>query len=325
MNPIMSIIIPNFNGLEHLRICLPSLRNQTFKNFEIILMDNGSTDESIDYVATQFPEIRVLRLSKNFGFPKAINFGIKKSQGKYILILNNDTEIDKDCIKYLVDSAKIHRECGFISAKILNFNNRNIVDNAGDYMDSSGHLLTRGIGQNENLYTKGEYIFLGTGSGTLFKREVFKKIGLFDEDFFFYMEDADFCFRAQLAGFKGWFEPKAIIYHKRMGTSKKYIKNYESLVFRNMTMTLIKNFPRSLLLLNFNWLKIILVHINTLKYLILKGFFLDGLKVELFLLANFVQLLKKRKKVQALKVVSDNYINSQIKDKKFMVGKLLFL
>src|SRR3989344_5316475 len=133
-----------------------------------------------------------------------------------------------------------------------------------------------------------------------------------------------FCFRAQIAGFKGWFEPKAKIYHKRMGTSKKYIKNFEALVFRNMTVMLIKNFPKSLFLYHFNWLKIILVHINTLRYLLFKGKLLDIIRVEFYLLIHIQDLFKKRRMVQDLKVVSDSYIISQIKDKKIKVGKLLF-
>lgn len=324
MTPIVSVIIPNYNGLEYLKICFPTLKVQTQKNTEIIVVDNGSGDDSVKFIKENFPQIKVIRFNKNFGFSRAVNTGIIKSKGRYIFVLNNDTELDRKCLEYLVNSANEHPEAGFISAKILQFNDRTKIDNAGDYLDSTGHLLTRGYGKSEKLYSKGEYIFLGTGSGTLFKREVFKRIGYFDESFFFYMEDADFCFRAQLAGFKGWFEPKALIYHKRMGTSKKYIKNYEALVFRNMTMVVIKNFPKKLLLHNFNWLKIVLVHINTLRYLLFKGKLLDIIRVEFYLFTHIRDLFKKRSKIQELKLVPDSYIISQIQDKKIMAGKLQF-
>lgn len=325
MKTLVSIIIPNFNGLELLKICLPSLKKQTFKDFEIIVVDNGSSDGSSDYIKASFKGIRCIELKENFGFSKAVNIGIKRSNGKYIVLLNNDSEMDKECMKMLLKAAANHNEVGFVSAKILQFNNRNKIDNAGDYMDSSGHLLTRGFGDNEKLYKKGEYIFLGTGSGTLFKREVFDEVGHFDKDFFFYMEDADLCFRAQLAGFKGWFEPKAKIYHIRMATSSKYFKDYESLVFRNMTMMIIKNFPAGFLLHNFNWLKIILVHINTLKYLIFKGHILSTIKVEWYLVIHLRKILRKRKIIQALKKVSDKYIIENMVEKKFTVGKLFSL
>lgn len=325
MKKKVSVIIPNYNGLDYLKLCLDSLKKQTYKKFEIVVVDNGSTDGSVEYLTGNFPDIICIKLTRNFGYSEAVNTGIKRTKSRYVLLLNNDTAVDRKCLEYLVNSANDHPEAGFISAKILQFNDRTKIDNAGDNMDSSGHLLTRGFGKNERLYSKGENIFLGTGSGTLIKRKVFDKIGYFDEDYFFYMEDADFCFRAQLAGFKGWFEPNALIYHKRMGTAKKYIKNFEALVFRNLTMTIIKDFPKSLLLLNFNWLKVILVHVNTLRYLLFRGLFMDCLKVELFLLTHFVELLKKRKEVQSLKIVSDSYIISQIHDKKIRVGKLLSL
>ncbi|OGE14946.1 hypothetical protein A3F00_04185 [Candidatus Daviesbacteria bacterium RIFCSPHIGHO2_12_FULL_37_11] len=324
MKHLVSIVTPNFNGLEHLKECIPSLLKQTYKNIEIIVVDNGSTDESLKYLVEKFPKVFVIRLKINYGFSIAVNKGVKKSKGRYILVLNNDTKVERRCVEFLVQSARVHSEAGFISAKILQFDNIDKIDNAGDYVDSSGHLLTRGFGKSEKLFNRGDYIFLGTGSGTLFKKEVFTIIGSFDEDFFFYMEDADFCFRAQIAGFKGWFEPKAKIYHKRMGTSKKYIKNFEALVFRNMTVMLIKNFPKSLFLYHFNWLKIILVHINTLRYLLFKGKLLDIIRVEFYLLIHIQDLFKKRRMVQDLKVVSDSYIISQIKDKKIKVGKLLF-
>src|SRR3989344_2083961 len=298
MKHLVSIVTPNFNGLEHLKECIPSLLKQTYKNIEIIVVDNGSTDESLKYLVEKFPKVFVIRLKINYGFSIAVNKGVKKSKGRYILVLNNDTKVERRCVEFLVQSARVHSEAGFISAKILQFDNIDKIDNAGDYVDSSGHLLTRGFGKSEKLFNRGDYIFLGTGSGTLFKKEVFTIIGS--------------------------FEPKAKIYHKRMGTSKKYIKNFEALVFRNMTVMLIKNFPKSLFLYHFNWLKIILVHINTLRYLLFKGKLLDIIRVEFYLLIHIQDLFKKRRMVQDLKEVSDSYIISQIKDKKIKVGKLLF-
>lgn len=327
MSPrLVSVIIPNFNGLDLLKICLPSLRKQSFKNFEVILVDNGSDDGSVEFIKKNYPEFICLELNKNYGFAKAINRGIKKSKGRYLMLLNNDTEVDKSCIEYLVKAAYDHLEVGFISAKILNFYKRNTVDNAGDYLDCVGHQLSRGLGERDGTKFKvGYYIFLATGSGCLISKEVFDRVGLFDEDFFFYMEDADFFFRAQLAGFKGWFEPKAKIYHKRGATSSKVLPNTGSLVFQNMTEMIIKDFPKTLLLHKLNWLKIAVVHLHTLIFLVFKGEGVEVLKVELYLIANFKKILKKRKAVQALKRVPDSYILNNIFEKRFRVGKLLFL
>jgi len=320
-NYLVSVIIPNWDGLELLKICLPSIKKQTYKNYEVIIVDNGSVDDSIAWINKNFSEFITLKLDKNYGFARAVNKGIKKSKGEYIFLLNNDTEVDKRCVEFLVESANKNSELGFISAKILNYENRKIIDNAGDYLDSSGHLLTYGLGQKDGpVFNEGRFIFLGTGGGTLFTREVFKKIGFFDEDFYFYMEDADFCLRAQLASFKGWFEPKAKIYHRRMATSKR-LKDRDVLVFQNMIVMVIKNFPGFLLLHRFNWLRILLVHINTLRYLIFKGHILGVLKAELYLIANMAGILKKRAKIQKLKTVPDDYIVENIMEKQFRAGR----
>lgn len=313
----LSIVIPSWNGLELLKICLPSLIKQTFKDFEVIIVDNGSGDDSVKYIQKNFPSFKIIKLPKNIGFAGAVNRGIKKAFGKYIILLNNDTEIDKNCLEYLVKTADSHPEVGIVAAKIKNFYHRNIIDNAGDEIDIIGHSFTRGTGQKDGLkFNKPDYIFLVTGGGSLFKKEVFNKIGFFDEDYFLYMEDVDFCFRAQLAGFKAWYEPKAVIYHKRMSTSSKNMSFVEPECFRNMTMNIIKDYPLSLIFHKFNWLKIILVHLNTIKYLAGKNYLWQALKADWYILTNFKKLLEKRKKIQSLKIVSDEYIISNVKDKK---------
>lgn len=315
---LVSVIIPNWNGLELMKICLPSLLKQSYENFEVIVVDNGSSDGSVNYLKVKFPQIKNVVLSKNFGFSKAVNEGIKASKGEFIFLLNNDTEVDKDCIRELVCAVEEHSEVGFVSAKILKFDRRGIIDNAGDYLDSVGHLLTRGLNEKDDKnFQVGEYIFLATGGGSLIKRQVFNKIGFFDESYFFYMEDADLCFRAQLAGFKGWFEPEAKIYHMRMASSKKNPVLFDTLVFRNMTITMLKDFPMGLILHNFNWLKIILVHLNTIRFLISKGYLLEVVKAEFFILSNLGNILKKRRKIQKSKTVTDEYIIENVLQKKW--------
>ncbi|MBI2040305.1 glycosyltransferase family 2 protein [Candidatus Microgenomates bacterium] len=317
--PLVSVIIPNWNGVELLKLSLPSLEKQSFKSLEIIIVDNGSTDNSIKYINDTFPKVKVIKLERNYGFAKAVNIGIKKTNGKYIIFLNNDTEIDKSCIQYLVQAVLRKSNVGFIQAKSLNFKKRNIIDNASDTIDAVGHLKTYGLGENDGpKFRSAGYIFLASGNGTLFKREVFDQVGLFDEDYFFYMEDADFCLRAQLKGFKGWFEPKAKIYHLRGATSSKNPQFFDCQVFRNMTMTIIKDFPNKLLLKDFNLLKIILVHLNTIKYLFSKGYFFSVLKSEWDIVRSLGKLLKKRKEIQSSKIVDDQYIIENIAPKNFL-------
>lgn len=319
-----SVIIPNWNGRHLLKNCLSSLRRQTLINFEVIVVDNGSVDGSVEYIKRYFPEVKVVKLDKNYGFAKAVNIGIRQSRGENIVLINNDTEVDKDCLQYLYQAAQSHPQLGFIAAKILNFYHRHIIDSAGDYIDAVGHADNIGRGQIDGLeFSKPRPVFLATGGGALFKRWVFEKVGYFDEDFFAYFEDVDLCFRAQLQGIKGWFEPKAKIYHIHKATADKIKPLTEYLQFRNMTQTVIKNFPTGLLLKDFNWLKMVLVNLNTIRYLALQGYLFEAVRAEIYILFHLPKLLWKRWQIQSSKKVPDKYIIDNIKPKKITFYGLL--
>lgn len=317
------VIIPTWNGKELLRICLLSLRRQTFKSFEVLVLDNGSTDGTGEYVRKNFGEFRLIPLDKNLGFSAAVNTGINQSKGEYVILLNNDTEVDKKCVEFLVQAADEHPEAGFVAAKILNFYKRKIIDNAGDYIDGGGHPNTRGTGEKDGPeFNRPGYTFMVTGGGSLFKRSAIERVGLFDEEYFVYMEDVDFCLRAQLQGIKGWYEPKAKIYHIRMATSSRNLPLFQYLTFRNMTINVIKNFPKGLLLYDFNWLRVILVNLNTVMYLFRRGFGASALKAEWYILKHLRPLLKKRATIQKNKKVSDQYFIENVKRKKITFFKL---
>lgn len=319
----VSVIIPNWNGKHLLNTCLSSLRKQTFKGFEVILVDNGSTDGSLEYLK-KFPEVRIISLDKNYGFAKAINEGIKVAFGNFLVLLNNDTEADKDFLKYLVVAAERKRDAGFVACKMLQFSNRDIIDSAGDAVDVVGHSYNIGLGQKDGpQFNKPGNIFLATAGGSLFKKEVFEKTGYFDEDYFTYMEDVDLCLRAQLLGFKGWYEPRSVLYHIRKATSSKVTKLSEYWHFRNMTQNIVKDYPTALFLKDFNWLKIKLVNLNTIFYMGKKGFLWEGVKADLWILLHLPKLLYKRYKIQKTKKVSDKYIIENIRPKEITFFGLL--
>lgn len=314
---LISIIIPSWNGKDFLTHCLPSIKGQTQKDFEIIIVDNGSTDGSVEYIKQNFPDFKVIKLKHNLGFAPAINEGIKQAKGKYIALINNDTEIDKKCLEYLSKVLNSRPEISFVAAKMLNFFQRDIIDSAGDYIEVTGHGNNIGQGEKDGpLYSKSGPTFLVTGGGSLIRRSVIDKVGLLDETYFAYYEDVDWCLRAQLQGFKGWYEPKAVIYHIHKATSSRAKSFTEYLQFRNMTMTIIKDYPTGLLLHNFNWLKIVLVNINTVRFLSTHGYFKQAIQAEIYIIRNLLRLLKERSTIQSQKKVDDTYIIENFREKR---------
>ncbi len=312
-----SVIIPNWNGKDLLKDCLDSLLQQTFKNFEIILMDNASSDGSVEWTVKNYSGVRVIKLDENFGFAKAINEGVKASKAKYVVFLNNDTETDKQWLKNLVKCAENHPEVISVNSKLLNFSDRKKIDGLGILINEVGQA--RSIGWNETdtgQYQKEKYIFGATGGASLFKRLDFIKVGLFDENYFMYSEEVDFAFRAQFQGYKSIHCPGAIVYHKHKATAKKLPAHIEYWQFRNMTQTIIKDFPTSITLRKWRWLKIILVHLNTVFYQFKNGFFWPPVMTELWLITNLFSLLGKRSLIQKKRLVSDEYIESFLAKKE---------
>lgn len=310
-------MIPNWDGKDLLNDCLKSLESQTFEGFEIILVDNASSDNSIQYVENNFPKVKIIKLDKNYGFAKAINEGVKKSKAEYVVFLNNDTRVDKDWLTNLVECAKSHPEVISVNSKILNFYNREKIDGVGILINEVGQA--RSIGWDEKdlgQFEKEQYIFGATGGASLFRRQEFTAVGGFDENYFMYCEEVDFAFRAQFLGFQFIYCPKAVVYHKHKATAKKLPQHVEYWQFKNMTQTIIADFPTRLLLKRWRLLKIILVHFNTIFYQIRNGFFWPPILTEVWLLLHLPYLLQKRFKIQKKRLVSDDYIESFLQDKK---------
>jgi GT2 family glycosyltransferase len=243
------LIIPNWNGEQHLRECLDSVKEQTLQPRQTILVDNGSTDGSLTLVATEYAWVTVLGLPTNVGFARAVNQGIRASTCAYIALLNNDTQLDPDWLATLVDTLRDHPELGMAGSKTLNFYQRNIIDGAGDALTRGGSPFTRGMGEpDDGRYNRREYVFGVCAGAALYRRVVFDRIGLFDEDFVSYYEDQDLAFRAQMMGFRSMYVPEAICYHKR-GATGNLIPMYPlRMQERNLTAFYVKNFPWQVLL-----------------------------------------------------------------------------
>lgn len=245
----VSLIIPNWNGEQHLRDCLDSVRDQTLTPRQIILVDNGSTDRSAKLVEAEYPWVTVIALPSNLGFAAAVNTGIKASTSMYVALLNNDTQLDPDWLATLIDVLRDHPELGMAGSKMLNFYHRNVIDRAGDALTRGGAPYTRGEGEpDDGRYSRREYVFGACAGAALYRRIVFDRVGLFDEDFVSYYEDQDLAFRAQLVGFRCMYVPDALCFHKR-GATANLVPSYPiRMQERNLTAFYLKNFPWQVLL-----------------------------------------------------------------------------
>jgi GT2 family glycosyltransferase len=323
VNKLVSIIIPNWNGEKLLAQCLPSIKRSNFNNYEIILVDNNSVDNSIQLAKSIFNNLKVIKLNRNYGFAKAVNEGIKQSKGEYLFLLNNDVIIEKDCITRLVRVlVQKSEDIVGVTGKILSLSDKNIIDSAGDEINIVGQASSRGKGESKTKESTEEPVFLITAGGSLFRKKTFNKVGLFDDDFFAYYEDVDWCLRAQLSGYKLWYTPKAVMYHEHKATSKRMANYVEYLQFRNQTQVIIKNFPSPLLIKRLRWLKIPLVHLNTILFFAKNNLLKEALLSDLWIVFRLPQLILKKIMIQKNRKVDLNYFDNQMIEKKI---KLLFL
>jgi GT2 family glycosyltransferase len=244
--PTASIIIPHHNGRQHLDDCLCSLRRQTFTDFEVILVDNGSTDGSQAYVRERFAEVRLLELGQNRGFTGACNAGWRASQGDFVILLNNDTEADPNWLREIVAGFGRQPQAGIIASKLLLFDRRDHFHAAGDFYRRDGIPGNRGVWQQDmGQYDQEEYIFGACGAAAAYRRRMLDEIGFLDDDFFFSCEDVDVAWRAHLAGWRVLYVPTAVVYHKLKATGGDVTGSYYD--GRNFLYLIWKNYPASLL------------------------------------------------------------------------------
>lgn len=301
-------MIPNWNGLRFLGPCLNSLRWQSFQDFELLLVDNGSTDGSLNFVAGNFPEVRAISLEENRGFSGAVNAGIRASQAEFVALLNNDTEQDPGWLSSLVRAAEAHPEAGSFASKLVDFHDRAVLDGAGDALRRGGLPYRIGHGERDRgQYDTPTHVFGACAAAALYRRELLDGVGLFDENFFAYCEDADLSFRAQLAGYRCLYVPDAVVYHVgSASTGGKRSPLATRLGTRNSLSLLVKNLPASLV-----WRILPFVVAGQIARLIFKtasgggGPHLRGLAEAAW---SLPRTLRKRREIQKRRRVSDGYL-----------------
>ncbi|MDQ3099516.1 MAG: glycosyltransferase family 2 protein [bacterium] len=327
MNPLISIVIPNWNGKTLLERCLPSLSRLNYPNFEVIVVDNGSGDDSIGYVQSSFSHFRVIQLRHNTGFAHAVNVGIQASSGDYIALLNNDTEVDPKWLTELLIPFSQTKSIGIVASKLLNFYQRDTIDSAGDVLNIVGQGYAIGGGEKDGAeWNNGCYIFSGTGGASLYKRAVFNDIGFFEETFFMYFEDVDLSYRAQRFGYTIWYQPTAVVYHIQKASSNRSKASLEYLLYRNFVINYLINTPRALFYRRYSLLKFCMVFVHTFYYQTRMGYVGAAIKTWLWLLSHIPLIIKLRntRTKLAKPEVSDEYIESFIIDKKIKILSFRF-
>ncbi len=309
MKTNVALVIPNWNGKTQLVDCLSSLKIQSAEA-KVVVVDNGSTDGSIEIVQQKFPEVSLVCLDKNYGFAGGVNRGIESvvNDVEYVALLNNDAIVDRDWLKYLMSAIKERPGIGIVTGKLMRDDKKHI-DSTGEFVRISGMPYPRGRDEiDEGQYEKAEYVFAATGGASLYRTEMLKKIGLFDESFFAYFEDVDISFRAQLAGWKVWYEPRALAYHHIGSTSSKLgsFTRYHSV--KNFILLYNKNMPGSLYwkykpLFLWQLVRMKLGSIRDLQFwAFIKGFFVGALLIP--------STLTKRRAIQKSRKVSIEYIDA---------------
>lgn len=254
-NPEVSVVIVNYNGKKFLNDCLLSLENQTCPNFEVIFVDNASTDGSVGYVKEKFPSVRIIENPENYGFAKGNNIGIKAAQGDFIATLNNDTKICPGWMEEMMSAMNSRGNVGMCASKMLFMKNPGMINSTGICISRSGACWDRGMfEQDRGQYESIGEVFGPCAGAAMYRRRMLEETGLFDEDFYAYMEDADLAFRGRLAGWKCMYVPKAVVYHFHGGTAG-YVSDYTIYYGnRNILWNCIKNFPSYLLITSLPWI-----------------------------------------------------------------------
>jgi len=246
--PRVSVVIPNYDGAAWLPRCLAGLSAQDFRDFEIVLVDNGSRDESLRFVEEHHPAVRRIALGRNFGFAAAVNRGIAASRGVYVALLNNDTFVEPGFLTALVSALERSSEdTGAVQAKMLSMENPDRIDDAGDRLSWTGAAEKEGHGQPASEFTRAREIFSPSAGAALYRRSFLEEAGGFDEKFFAYLEDVDLGLRGRLLQYRYWFEPAARVLHQGHGTGIPRAA-YVRLSTRNRLSIFAKNVPGSLLL-----------------------------------------------------------------------------
>jgi hypothetical protein len=306
-HPLISVVVVNYNGKKFLSDCLNSIFCQTYLPFEVILVDNASHDGSVEYVRQNFPDVKMVTQSTNLGFAGGTNAGIRQANGEFILTLNNDTIVTPDFIDELAKPMVSDPLVGMCASKMIFPDGR--INSTAICISRSGAAWDRGLGEpDRGQYDVEKEVFGPCAGAALYRHTMFDEIGLFDEDFFLYMEDVDLAFRARLSGWKCMYVPTARVIHVHGGTTEPGSDISVYYGNRNLLWYAVKNFPDRTLFIFIPW--IIGRNIVVLPYYFLKSKGRAIIKAKVDSVKGLPKMIKKRQTIK--KTISDGAIEKWI-------------
>lgn len=301
-SPLVSILIVNWNGKALLGDCLTSVTSQTYRNYEILVVDNGSTDGSVEYIKENFPTVRIIRNARNEGFARACNKGMICSRGEYIAVLNSDMELDTQWLEELTKPLQ-SQSIAATTAKALFFDDREKINYAGGAVNFLGFAFPKHFKESKDIDLEHETTQYVAGGLSCLRRKVLDEVGLFDEDFFMYFEDVDLSFRIRAAGYELALAPKAIVYHK---ADFKKMKDKLYHIEKNRLRFLIKNYSLKTLLLIIP--AFFVTEMGVLLYSLFGGWFHKKIYSYLDILISLPKLIRQRRQSQKKRKSKDSLI-----------------
>jgi len=305
-NYLVSIIIVTFNSAEYIKDCLNSVFKTDYPNFEVIVVDNGSIDETFKIVK-EFPSVRLITSRKNLGYAGGNNLGAKKAKGEYLAILNPDTQVSSGWLQPLIRAIN-KPMIGVCQPKIMLDQKKKLLNLTGKTVHYLGFDWLTDFRKEDYQIPKKELVSF-SGSAFLILKEVFQKIGGFDQDYFMYFEDGDLSWRLRLAGYKLLFIPESVVYHEyKYQPKEEYQKARQKFYFleRNRLVTLIKNYSFKTLILLCPVIKFMEKGMGF--HFLSRGWWWEKPKGYFWIIKNLPTILEKRKKVQKMRKFSDREI-----------------
>jgi GT2 family glycosyltransferase len=317
--PKVSIVIPNRdgatprNGLTYLEMVMRTLAEQSFRDFEVIVVDNGSSDDSVGYLRESWPDVRTVELGENRGFSAAVNAGIAAGRGPYVALLNTDIELSPDWLELLVGEFERDPRLGFATGKVMRYDDRDVIEQAGHDFFVCGRFEPRGLDErDEGQYDERRATPIVTAAAAVYGREALDQAGGFDEDYFLYCEDGDVCLRMLLLGYSGLYVPEPKAFHVRGGTVGAAASDLPRFfLVRNALITLLKDLPASVLLRSLP--KIALYHWGQFSAARKEGYARRVLQAYTSFLRMIPATLRKRRAVQSGRSISPAEFASQVR------------